>query len=79
MKGRDVQQIPVFDVRVEHEDLDAVAEVLRSGWLSAGPRTEAFERRSPSISAPATSSPSRAAPPRFHLACIAAGIEPATR
>ena len=27
------------------EDLDAVAETLRSGWLTMGPRTQEFERR----------------------------------
>ncbi len=35
--------IPVFDVRVTREDLDAVAETLRSGWLTMGPRTQEFE------------------------------------
>jgi dTDP-4-amino-4,6-dideoxygalactose transaminase len=35
--------IPFTDVRLEREDLDAVAEVLRSGWLTMGPRTAAFE------------------------------------
>jgi dTDP-4-amino-4,6-dideoxygalactose transaminase len=36
-------EIPFFDLRVEEEDLEAVAETLRSGWLTMGPRTEAFE------------------------------------
>ena len=35
--------IPVFDVRVTREDLEAVAETLRSGWLTMGPRTYEFE------------------------------------
>ena len=37
-------QIPLFDLRLEPEDLAAVADTLRSGWLTMGPRTEAFER-----------------------------------
>src|SRR4051794_40725920 len=36
-------EIPFFDLRVEEEDLQAVAETLRSGWLTMGPRTAAFE------------------------------------
>jgi dTDP-4-amino-4,6-dideoxygalactose transaminase len=36
-------EVPVFDLRVEDEDLEAVAETLRSGWLTMGPRTAAFE------------------------------------
>jgi dTDP-4-amino-4,6-dideoxygalactose transaminase len=35
--------IPLTDLRLEPEDIDAVAETLRSGWLTMGPRTEAFE------------------------------------
>jgi dTDP-4-amino-4,6-dideoxygalactose transaminase len=37
------QLIPVFDLRVTREDLDAVADTLRSGWLTMGPRTQQFE------------------------------------
>lgn len=36
--------IPLFDLELKQEDLDAVAEVLRSGRLAMGPRTEAFEQ-----------------------------------
>jgi dTDP-4-amino-4,6-dideoxygalactose transaminase len=35
--------IPVFDLRIEQEDLDAVAETLRSGWWTMGERTARFE------------------------------------
>lgn len=38
-----VPAIPLFDLRLEQEDLDAVAETLRSGWLTMGPRTKEFE------------------------------------
>jgi dTDP-4-amino-4,6-dideoxygalactose transaminase len=37
------QLVPVFDLRFTAGDLEAVAETLRSGWLTAGPRTVAFE------------------------------------
>jgi dTDP-4-amino-4,6-dideoxygalactose transaminase len=36
--------IPLFDLRLEPMDIDAVTDTLRSGWLTMGPRTEAFER-----------------------------------
>ncbi len=35
--------IPVFDLRIEQEDLDAVEATLRSGWWTMGPRVEEFE------------------------------------
>ncbi len=37
-------EIPLFDLRLEAEDLEAVAATLRSGWLTLGPRTAAFEQ-----------------------------------
>ncbi len=37
--------IPLFDLRLSEADLDAVAQTLRSGWLTMGPRTQEFEAR----------------------------------
>jgi dTDP-4-amino-4,6-dideoxygalactose transaminase len=36
--------IPLFDVQLEQHHIDAVADTLRSGWLTMGPRTQEFER-----------------------------------
>jgi dTDP-4-amino-4,6-dideoxygalactose transaminase len=36
-------ELPLFDLRLQPQDLEAVAETLRSGWLTLGPRTAAFE------------------------------------
>lgn len=36
--------IPVFDLKIEQEDLDAVEATLRSTWWTQGPRVEEFER-----------------------------------
>jgi dTDP-4-amino-4,6-dideoxygalactose transaminase len=36
--------VPLADVVVPEADIAAVAETYRSGWLSMGPATEAFER-----------------------------------
>ena len=69
-------QIPVFDVRVEDEDVEAVVEVLRSGWLTMGPRTEEFE----SLWAERTGAKHAIAlancTASLHLACLAAGVGP---
>jgi dTDP-4-amino-4,6-dideoxygalactose transaminase len=68
--------VPVFDLKLTREDLDAVAETLRSGWLTMGPRTQEFERRfADAIGAKyavAVSSCTSA----LHLAYLAAGIGP---
>jgi dTDP-4-amino-4,6-dideoxygalactose transaminase len=66
--------IPVFDLEVTREDLEAVGETLRSGWLTMGPRTLEFEaefaRSIGSRYAVAVSSCTAA----LHLAYLAAGI-----
>ena len=74
--GDDLDQLPVFDVRVTAEDLREVEDALRSGWLTMGERTERFEREfAASIGvghAVALSSCTAA----LHLACIVAGVGP---
>lgn len=37
--------IPVFKPALGDEEIDAVAEVMRSGWIGLGPRTAEFEAR----------------------------------
>jgi dTDP-4-amino-4,6-dideoxygalactose transaminase len=39
----DREMIPLFDLRLDAEDVEAVVETLRSGWLTMGPRTGEFE------------------------------------
>ena len=36
-------RVPLTDVSLGAEEIDAVGDVLKSGWLSMGPRTKAFE------------------------------------
>lgn len=68
--------IPLFDIQVSDEDRQAVDETLRSGWLTMGPRTEAFEsefaERLGVPHAVAVSSCTSA----LHLAMLAAGVGP---
>lgn len=74
--GAAAPSIPVFDLKVEQEDLDAVEKTLRSGWWTMGPRVEEFEERFAEHlgckHVIATSSCTTA----LHLALLAAGVGP---
>lgn len=74
--GAAAPAIPVFDLRIEQEDLDAVEETLRSGWWTMGPRVEEFELRFAEHlgchHVVATSSCTTA----LHLALLTAGVGP---
>jgi dTDP-4-amino-4,6-dideoxygalactose transaminase len=69
-------RVPLADVVVPEDDIAAVAEVYRSGWLSMGPQTEALERDfewfTGARHALAVSNGTAA----LHLLCRAAGIGP---
>ena len=45
MVGEIILSIPVLKPAIGEEEIKAAAEVLRSGWLGLGPRTEEFERQ----------------------------------
>ena len=69
-------ELPLFDLQLQPQDLEAVAETLRSGWLTLGPRTaefeEAFAAHLGARHAIALSSCTAA----LHLAYLAAGVRP---
>jgi dTDP-4-amino-4,6-dideoxygalactose transaminase len=69
-------EIPLFDLRLEEEDVQAVLDVLRSGWLTMGPKTAEFEaafaEHLGARHAVAVSSCTAA----LHLAYLAAGVGP---
>jgi dTDP-4-amino-4,6-dideoxygalactose transaminase len=69
-------ELPLFDLRLHERDLEAVAETLRSGWLTMGPRTatfeEAFAAHLGARHAVAVSSCTAA----LHLAYLGAGVGP---
>jgi len=71
-----LESVPLFDLRVTEDDLQAVADTLRSGWLSSGARTQAFEEafaaQLGARHAVAVSSCTAA----LHLAYLAAGVGP---
>ncbi|HXB64357.1 MAG TPA: DegT/DnrJ/EryC1/StrS family aminotransferase [Solirubrobacteraceae bacterium] len=69
-------RVPLTDVAMPEQDVQAVLDCLRSGWLTMGPRTAAFEAALAAyVGAPhalAVSSGTAA----LHLACLAAGLGP---
>jgi dTDP-4-amino-4,6-dideoxygalactose transaminase len=68
--------VPLTDVEVTEDDIAAVLDCLRSGWLTMGPRTADFEQAFAAYvgtrHAVAVSSGTAA----LHLAAIAAGLGP---
>ena len=69
-------RVPLTDIAMPEQDVQAVADCLRSGWLTLGPRTQAFEGAlAGHVGTPhavAVSSGTAA----LHLACRAAGLGP---
>ena len=69
-------RVPLTDIAMPEQDVQAVLECLESGWLTMGPRTRAFEEALAGyVGTPhaVTVSSGTAA---LHLACLAAGIGP---
>jgi dTDP-4-amino-4,6-dideoxygalactose transaminase len=69
-------RVPLTDIAMPEQDVQAVLDCLRSGWLTMGPRTKAFEDAlALYVGTPhaATVSSGTAA---LHLACLAAGVGP---
>jgi dTDP-4-amino-4,6-dideoxygalactose transaminase len=69
-------RVPLTDVRFTEDDVAAVAEVYRSGWLSQGPRVAEFERAfAESVGAGAdTAVAVSSGTAALHLGLIAAGV-----
>jgi dTDP-4-amino-4,6-dideoxygalactose transaminase len=69
-------RVPLTHLEIPENDVEAVLECLRSGWLTMGPRTAEFEERfAEYVDVPfaiAVSSGTAA----LHLSCIAAGLGP---
>jgi dTDP-4-amino-4,6-dideoxygalactose transaminase len=71
-----VPELPLFDLRLQQQDLDAVAETLRSGWLTLGPRTAAFEEAFAAELGASHAIALSSCTAALHLAYLAAGIGP---
>ncbi len=69
-------RVPLTEIEVPEHDVQAVLECLESGWLTMGPRTQAFEDALAGyVQTPhaVTVSSGTAA---LHLSCLAAGVGP---
>src|SRR4029450_2968093 len=72
----DLEPIPVADITIDEEEVAAVAAVLRSRWLSAGPVTAAFEAEfAAAVGAPAAVAVSSGTA-ALHLAVLALDLAP---
>jgi dTDP-4-amino-4,6-dideoxygalactose transaminase len=69
-------ELPLFDLRLQQQDLDAVAETLRSGWLTLGPRTAAFEEAFAAHLGARHAIAVSSCTAALHLAYLAAGVGP---
>jgi dTDP-4-amino-4,6-dideoxygalactose transaminase len=69
-------ELPLFDLQLEPQDLEAVAETLRSGWLTLGPRTAAFEEAFAEHLGAKHAIALSSCTAALHLAYLAAGVGP---
>jgi dTDP-4-amino-4,6-dideoxygalactose transaminase len=68
--------IPIARPSFGRAEEDAVVEVLRSGWVSQGPRVAEFERRFAEYVGAAHAIAVSSCTTALHLALLAAGVEP---
>ncbi|MFD0710697.1 DegT/DnrJ/EryC1/StrS family aminotransferase [Paenibacillus sp. GCM10027626] len=68
--------IPVLQPSIGQEEIDAVTEVLRSGWLGLGPKTEQFEREFANFAGTRFAVGLNSATAALHLALEILGIGP---
>jgi dTDP-4-amino-4,6-dideoxygalactose transaminase len=69
-------RVPLADVVVTEDDIAAVADVYRSGWLSMGPQTEALEREFAAYVGARHAFAVANGTAALHLVCAAAGLGP---
>jgi dTDP-4-amino-4,6-dideoxygalactose transaminase len=67
-------RVPLTDIVVPEQDVQAVIECLESGWLTMGPRTKAFEDGLAAFVGTPHAVTVSSGTAALHLACLAAGI-----
>ncbi len=70
-------EVPLFELNYDEREIEAVDEVIRSGWITMGEKTQAFEKRfaaflGPDVLCTAVASGTAA----LHMALLAAGVGP---
>jgi len=68
--------VPLSDLVVAEDDIAVIADVYRSGWLSMGPETEAFEREFAAYTGTRHALAVANGTAALHLICAAAGLGP---
>jgi dTDP-4-amino-4,6-dideoxygalactose transaminase len=69
-------RVPLADVVVSEDDLAAITDAYRSGWLSQGPRTREFEEAIESYTGAAHAVAVANCTAALHLIALAAGLGP---
>jgi dTDP-4-amino-4,6-dideoxygalactose transaminase len=69
-------RVPLADVVIGPEEIEAVADVLRSGWLSTGPRTAEFEADLASYAGAGHAVAVTNCTSALHMICLATGCGP---
>ncbi len=64
---------------IGEEEIEAVAETLRSGWLTSGPRSEELERRFAAYVGAKHGVALASGTAAMHLSLLAAGVGPGRR
>lgn len=72
----DKWRLPLADTSISAEDVEAVLECLRSGWLTMGPRTQALEEALAAYLGARHAATVASGTAALHLALLAAGVEP---
>lgn len=68
--------LPYNQPSIDEDEIQAVVETLRSGWITTGPRTAEFERRFAAYTGAEHAIGVSSATAALHLALIAAGVGP---
>ncbi len=69
-------RVPLTDIAVPEQDVQAVLECLDSGWLTMGPRIAAFEQELAEYVGTEHAVTVSSGTAALHLACLAAGLGP---
>jgi dTDP-4-amino-4,6-dideoxygalactose transaminase len=67
-------RVPLADLKIPEDDVQAVLDCLRSGWLTMGPRTKEFEEQFAAYVASPHAVAVSSCTAALHLACLAAGL-----
>ena len=68
-------KVPLFDLSYDEEEENAVLDVLRSKWLTSGPKTQEFEERFSDYLGHGTACAVSSCTAALHLALLAANIK----